>query len=603
MRRFLGDAASLGLVGVGCAHDAGRMPALLGVALRRRYARCVATPLNVGDGGLLLFCGDQGADLLGEVAGAEDEGGFGAGEDLLQHFEFFQACELGAFGEQFGGVGLAARGGGFFAALDEVGFRFLGGGDDAVHEFLHVAGEDDVTEADGLHADAELFGAGGQGGADIRADGFLVGEQGVEGFAPDGGAEHELRFAVEGLLVIGRAGDGDYRVGDLESDDEVHTEGDLVGGHDFLARDIRDLLAQVDAFEGQLSGALPEDVEAFTELLDEDAVTVHEDDLVRGDLDAFEHVDGGGVGHHGGELRMLEAQGAGVEGFDTQGIGHLPEGVAAGAEHEVQAFVAPDEGTLGVAEGEDGGFGEEVGAVEEGVEQGVLDVGVEGAEDRDFLGLGVEEACPEAVGAGGEDAVEVALGEEQAAFVVFDVDSEGHGVPPFEAGLGRLCLREIQVQAWKPAPQCSKSQAGRGLAAAGPVLGAESRVSARRGLGFLAALRSPGVYTLGARGGGRDSWTSRRGICSTASSQCGVEASLGVREIPCGGSRRRCEVDRRAWPPHRLGLRRSPLGQVMVFSHLVAKRESNPRQSSYLLDALPLSYSHASDVFGICGGT
>ena len=145
---------------MGCAHDAGRMPALLGVALRRRYMRCVATPLNVWDGGSLLFCGDQAADLLGQVAGAQDEGGFGAGEDLLEHFEFLQAGELGAFGEELGGVGLASRGGGFFAALDEVGFGFLGGGDDAVHELLHVSGEDDVTQADGLHADAELFGAG-----------------------------------------------------------------------------------------------------------------------------------------------------------------------------------------------------------------------------------------------------------------------------------------------------------------------------------------------------------------------------------------------------------------------------------------------------------
>ncbi len=441
---------------------------------------------------LLFIRGHEAADLLRQFALAQDEGRLGSGEDFPQHFQLFQARELGIFGHQLRGVGLAARRGGFLAAFDQVGFRFFRCGDDPIHELLHIAGEDDVAEADGLHGDAEFGGAGDEGLADFVADGFLVGEERVEGFSADGGTEDELRLAVEGLLVVGGRGDRFDRVGHLERHDQVYTQRDFVSRHDFLARDVRDQLAQVDAFEVQLSGAFPEDVETFAELFEQDSVAVHQHDFVRGNLHAFEVRRCGGVRQHGGKLRMIEAQGADVEGFDTERVGSLPESDAAGAEDPEEPLITPDQGTLGVGQGEDEGFGLEFGTGHEAFDGRVFDVGIEGVEHGDFF-AGLEEAIPAGVGARLQDANEIAILEEESAFVGLDVNLEGHGC---------LLSRRDKLAPDKPSLKHRaipvmkfKMQAAPDLVTDRPERHAESSLSGGRGLGSPASLSTSVAFT------------------------------------------------------------------------------------------------------------
>jgi len=152
-------------------------------------------------------------DVTFKPAFAEDERGARAGEDFLEHFQLLEPREVRVFREQLGRVGLAARGGRLLTPLDQVGLGFLLGGDDLVEQGLHVAGQDDVAQADALDRHADGFGAGGEGGSHFGADRLLVGEEGVEGPRADRGAQHELRFAVEGLGVIRGRGDGFQHVG------------------------------------------------------------------------------------------------------------------------------------------------------------------------------------------------------------------------------------------------------------------------------------------------------------------------------------------------------------------------------------------------------
>src|SRR5881398_1207647 len=49
---------------------------------------------------VVLGAGDQGSDLVADVAVAEDEGGLGASQDVLEHFHFLEAREDRVFGEQ-----------------------------------------------------------------------------------------------------------------------------------------------------------------------------------------------------------------------------------------------------------------------------------------------------------------------------------------------------------------------------------------------------------------------------------------------------------------------------------------------------------------------
>ena len=79
-----------------------------------------------------------------------------------------------------------------------------------------------------------------------RATASLSREQRVQLARADDGAQRELRLAVEGLAVVLDRGDGLQRVGHLEGHDRVQAQRHLVGGHDLLAGDVHDLLAQVD---------------------------------------------------------------------------------------------------------------------------------------------------------------------------------------------------------------------------------------------------------------------------------------------------------------------------------------------------------------------
>ena len=116
-------------------------------------------------------------------------------------------------------------------------------------QFLHVARQDDVLDADALDPDADLGEARADPVGDGAVDGGLVLQQRVERAGADRGAKPELDLLVEVVQrVLGRA-EGLLRVLEPVGGRQVDPEAHLVAGEDLLALNLQRLHAQVHDFD------------------------------------------------------------------------------------------------------------------------------------------------------------------------------------------------------------------------------------------------------------------------------------------------------------------------------------------------------------------
>ena len=88
--------------------------------------------------------------------------------------------------------------------------------------------------------------------------------------------------------------------------------------------------------------------------------------------------------HDGGQLGVVEAQGGGIELFDPQRVGHLPQGVAARTQDERQAFIAPDQCPLGIGQREHQRLGLKFRPGLERLQKRMTNVRLQRAKDGDF---------------------------------------------------------------------------------------------------------------------------------------------------------------------------------------------------------------------------
>ena len=145
-----------------------------------------------------------------------------------------------------------------------------------------------------------------QPGVELAGHRVLVAEERVERPRADDGAQRQLRLAVQGLAVVLDRGHGPERVGHPVGHDRVHAQRDLVGGHDLLAGDVHDLLAQVHRHDLRARDALPERVGTRGERRLVAAVAEEEAHVARLDRDRLEQGRGARQRQDGRELLVLE---------------------------------------------------------------------------------------------------------------------------------------------------------------------------------------------------------------------------------------------------------------------------------------------------------
>src|SRR5262249_53463317 len=134
-----------------------------------------------------------------------------------------------------------------------------------------------------------------------------------------------------------------------------------------------------------------------------------------------------------GEVRVVEAHGAGVERLDLHVVEDGPERVQARLQHGLDAAIDEDHGALVVLEVHDHGLVAERARADDHVEVLVDEPGVT---DRDEVDRDLPERVPQAVAARTQYARELAVAEEQSALVRADLETtDNHQwAPPFGKG-------------------------------------------------------------------------------------------------------------------------------------------------------------------------
>ena len=123
-------------------------------------------------------------DLVGEALLAKDDVELAAGGDLLQDFQLTQPHEGRAVRQQLGRVGLAANRRRLLSPRDQVGLGCLPGFRHLVHQVLHLARQNHVTNADRGDRQTEFARPTPEGLLDLPRNGVLVGQEDVELRAP-----------------------------------------------------------------------------------------------------------------------------------------------------------------------------------------------------------------------------------------------------------------------------------------------------------------------------------------------------------------------------------------------------------------------------------
>src|SRR5258708_33988892 len=289
-------------------------------------------------------------DAIGQPLLAEDHREVGLPGDLLQDLELLQLHQRRAGLENLRGVGLHPHGGRLLTTRDERGLRGLLRLRHLVHQLPHVARQDDVTDTRAHHRDAERRGPGADTMRQLARERLLPGQQSVQVLRADRLTQRELRGAVERL---GRAVDLHHRpqgVGDAVGDECIHTQRDLVVGHDVLPADVERLLLHVYVVDLQPAGALPEGVRARVERGLARAVAKPDGHVTRLDLYNLERAAYGRCLDDRRQLGMDELHRARVDDLHPDDALRSPERVQARSQDSRETAVDPDQGTLVVLE-------------------------------------------------------------------------------------------------------------------------------------------------------------------------------------------------------------------------------------------------------------
>ena len=213
-------------------------------------------------------------------------------------------------------------------------------------------------------------------------------------------------------------GHGPERVGHLVGHHRVHAEGDLVGGHDLLARDVHHLLAEVDRHDLRARDALPERVSTRGERRFVAAVAEEQAHVARLDRDRLEQRRGARQGQDRRDLLVLEERAAGVDHVDPQLAQRRPQRVDARPQHELEAAVRPDDRPLVGLEVHDADLVAEAARLHQQLDVRVHEPAVA---DRHDLDRHAQAGHP--VDARRQHALERAVLEHERALVLEDLDT------------------------------------------------------------------------------------------------------------------------------------------------------------------------------------
>ena len=234
---------------------------------------------------------------------------------------------------------------------DEVGFRHPLGLDDLVQQLAHVAGQDDVLDADLADLGTEGSRTLGNERAHLQVDGVARSEDLIQRAGRHRLAYGELDEAVERAGHVGRRQRRLLRVGDLGEGGQRHADADAVLGQDLLRRHLERLRSQIDLGDLHRAADLPEGVPARRQPLFQLAVDHEQARLVR--LDHRERDDARAARRvELVEVALGNAQLAlGVDQFDIDAGQRSPVGARGVRRDEMLGLaVERDDGDLGRAD-------------------------------------------------------------------------------------------------------------------------------------------------------------------------------------------------------------------------------------------------------------
>src|SRR5258708_9358960 len=362
-------------------------------------------------------------DAIGQPLLAEDHREVGLPGDLLQDLELLQLHQRRAGLENRRGVGLHPHGGRLLTTRDERGLRGLLRLRHLVHQLPHVAWQDDVADTRAHHRDAELRGPRTDTIRQLARERLLSGQQRIQVLRADRLTQRELRGAVERL---GRAVDLHHRpqgVGDAIGDERIHTQSDLVVGHDVLPTDVERLLLHVYVVDLQPAGALPEGVRARVERGLVRAIAEPDGHVTRLDLYNLERAAYGRRLDDRRQLGMDELHRARVDHLHPDDAPPSPALVQPPRQKSRETAVDPDEGTLVVLEVDHHSLPGQLAGLDDDVELFVHEPRVTRRHD---LQSQLEQRIEVPVHTRAQHGHKVAFTEEQTALVRLDFHSLDH---------------------------------------------------------------------------------------------------------------------------------------------------------------------------------
>lgn len=168
----------------------------------------------------------------------------------------------------------------------------------------------------------------------------------------------------------------------MVGDDQIEPQRDWIAGHDLLSGDVQDLFAPVDCLLHQAARLDHEDVAPGAELIDNFTVLQEQDFLVGSDADNLQYLRSIWQRQDGVELCVFEPHRVSPEKLDLDGVRVLEECITARAQQVGDTTVLLHQRALVVGHIHYGQHIPQRRVLQQDVQEGMLKLGLEGADDR-----------------------------------------------------------------------------------------------------------------------------------------------------------------------------------------------------------------------------